>query len=83
MSDHRVENIATCLHDDTPVGGGDCTQAYRSAKVYFHRVWQSSVSHRFSERILQRRIVEVAGLVRPRFVDESTGEKIAIARVTL
>jgi hypothetical protein len=38
---------------------------------------------RFSERILQRRVEEVAGLVRPRVVDESAGEKIAVARVTL
>ena len=37
----------------------------------------------FSERILQRRIVEIAGLVRARFVDESAGEKISVASVTL
>ena len=37
----------------------------------------------FSERILKRRIEEVAGLVRPRLVDESAGEKIAVARIAL
>ena len=37
----------------------------------------------FSERVLKRRIDEVAGLVRPRVVDESAGEKIAVAHIAL
>ena len=53
----------------------------------FHTVWRScgsgDVGPRFSERILKRRVDEVAGLMRPALVDESAREKIAVARIAL
>jgi len=45
--------------------------------------FSGDVGRHFSERILKRRIDEVAGLVRPRLVDESAGEKIAVAHIAL
>jgi hypothetical protein len=46
-------------------------------------VGMNCIGDRSSERILKRRVVEVTGLVRPRVVDESAGEEIAVARITL
>ena len=73
-------NIVRCLNDDTPL-----------VEVSWVRMSMQSVGFilsvlarpPFSERILKLRVVEIAGLVRPRFVDKCTGEKIAVARVTL
>lgn len=47
------------------------------------RSYNALLELRFSERVLKRRVEEIAGLVRSRVVDESAGEKIAVARVTL